>query len=284
MVERENKKISIERQCQLLGLNRRAVYYRHRPTHSKENLQLMRRLDELYTEMPFFGVRRMTAVLKREGFLVNHKRIERLMRVMGLCAVYPKPKTSRSLPEHQKYPYLLRNLLIERANQVWASDITYIRMSNGFLYLVAVMDWYSRFVLSWMLSNTLDTMFCVEAVNESMKLGKPEIFNSDQGSQYTSLEMTGLLSANGIKISMDGRGRCHDNIFIERLWRAVKYEEVYLKDYASGWEAEDGLSNYFQLYNYRRPHQSLNYRTPSEVFAESIRKQKEETEKEKKKE
>lgn len=285
MVDRENKRISIERQCQLLGLNRSSVYYRPRLEESEENLLLMRRLDEIYTETPFYGSRRMTAVLKGEGFSVNHKRIERLMRAMGLAAVYPKPRTTLPAPEHRKYPYLLRNLVIERANQVWASDITYVRLSGGFLYLVAVMDWYSRFVLSWMLSNTMDTMFCLSALNNSLKLGyKPEIFNSDQGSQYTSQEMTGLLLANGIRISMDGRGRCHDNIFIERLWRSVKYEEIYLKEYKSGWDCEDGLNNYFQLYNYRRPHQSLNYRTPAEVFEESIKKQETEAKKENRKE
>ncbi len=232
---------------------------------------LMHRLDELYTAHPFFGVRRMTAVLQREGVRVNHKRVERLMKVLGLAAIYPAPKTTTAHPESRKYPYLLRHLTIERANQVWASDITYIRLRAGFVYLTAVLDWYSRRVLSWRLSNTMETTFCVAAVEESLLSWQPEIFNSDQGAQYTSLEMTGLLLSKNVKISMDGRGRCHDNIFIERLWRSVKYEEVYLKEYSSVWAAEDSLRAYFKFYNESRPHQSLQYRTPLEVFEESIK-------------
>lgn len=212
----------------------------------------------------------MTVVLQREGFRVNHKRVERLMRVLGLAAIYPQPKTTQACPEHRQYPYLLRSLLIERANQVWASDITYIGLATGFVYLTAMLDWYSRRVLSWRLSNTMDTEFCVATVQESWLSWQPEIFNSDQGSQYTSLEMTGLLSEHNIKISMDGRGRCFDNIFIERLWRSVKYEEVYLKEYNSLWAAEDGLQAYFKFYNEFRPHQSLGNRTPLEVFEQSI--------------
>lgn len=271
MVEPKHERVSVKRQCSLLGIARSGIYYRERiGCRAAENLQLMRRLDELYTSYPFFGARRMTAVLRREGFPVNHKRVERLMKVLGLAAIYPEPKTTVACPEHRKYPYLLRSLLIERANQVWASDITYIRLANGFVYLTAILDWYSRRVLSWRLSNTLDTLFCVEAVRESLWQWQPEIFNSDQGSQYTSLEMTGLLSSKNILISMDGRGRCHDNIFIERLWRSVKYEEVYLKEYNSVWAAEDGLRAYFQFYNEFRPHQSLGDRTPLEVFERSL--------------
>lgn len=242
---------------------------------------MLRRIDEIYTELPFYGARRITALLPREGFRVNHKRVERLMKVLGLAAIYPAPRTSASAAEHRKYPYLLRNLPVERANQVWASDITYIRLQQGFVYLVAILDWYSRRVLSWRLSNTMDTTFCLAALTESLSQWQPEIFNSDQGAQYTSLEMTGLLSSRNIKISMDGRGRCHDNIFIERLWRSVKYEEVYLKEYKSVWAVEDGLAADFKFYNERRLHQSLAYRTPVEVFEESIKEQRNKSEKEK---
>lgn len=271
MVEPESERINIKRQCQLLGLNRATFYYREQERFNHwENLGLMRRLDELYTAHPFFGARRMTAVLQREGFVVNHKRVERLMKVLGLAAIYPEPKTSVGSAQHRKYPYLLRSLTIERANQVWASDITYIRLATGFVYLTAILDWYSRRVLSWRLSNTMDTEFCVQALEESLWQWQPEIFNSDQGAQYTSLEMTGLLSSKNILISMDGRGRCHDNIFIERLWRSVKYEEVYLKEYNSVWAAEDGLRAYFKFYNEFRPPQSLRNRTPLEVFEQSI--------------
>ncbi len=271
LVEPEHERISLKRQCSLLGIARSGIYYRERiGCRAAENLQLMRRLDQLYTAYPFFGARRMTAVLRREGFSVNHKRAERLMKVLGLAAIYPEPKTSQACPEHRKYPYLLRSLLIERANQVWASDITYIRLANGFVYLTAILDWDSRRVLSWRLSNTMDTLFCVEALQESLVTWQPEIFNTDQGSQDTSLEMTGLLLSKNILISMDGRGRCFDNIFIERLWRSVKYEEVYLKEYNSVWAAEDGLRAYFKFYNEFRPHQSLANRTPLEVFERSI--------------
>lgn len=285
MVDAENERISLKRQCQLLGVNRSGLYYRQRGGGGgqkvTENLELLRRVAEIYTQSPFYGSRRVPAQLRREGFRVNHKRVERLMKVLGLAAIYPAPKTTSSCPEHRKYPYLLRDLSIVRANQVWASDSTYIRLSGGFVYLVAILDWYSRRVLSWRLSNTMDVSFCVAAVSESLAHWQPEIFNSDQGSQYTSLEMTGLLSSRKIKISMDGRGRCHDNIFIERLWRTVKYEEVYLKEYQSVWAAEDGLAAYFKFYNERRLHQSLSYRTPTEVFEESIAEQKNKAEKEK---
>lgn len=227
----------------------------------------MRRIDELYTEWPFYGSRKITAHLKVEGQAVNRKRVSRLMRVMGIEAIYQKPRTTKSAPEHRKYPYLLRGLKIERPNQVWATDITYIRLRQGFIYLVAVMDWFSRYVLSWRLSNTLDSSFCIEALQEALqRAGPPEIFNSDQGSQFTSTDFTDCLKAAGVSISMDGRGRAVDNIFVERLWRSVKYEEVYLKDYLTMGEAASNLGGYFSFYDNVRLHQALDYRTPVAVF------------------
>jgi putative transposase len=231
------------------------------------NLRLMRLIDEQYTRFPFYGTPRMTAWLKREGYSVNHKRVERLMREMGLQGICPKRNTSRSCREHRKYPYLLAGLSIERPNQVWSSDITYIRLAKGFVYLVAVMDWHSRFVLSWELSNTLDTPFCLEALDRALERGRPEIFNTDQGVQFTSESFTSRLLDAEIRISMDGRGRAFDNIFIERLWRSVKYEEVYLKDYATVMDAVAGIGSYLDLYNHERLHQSLGYHTPAEVYA-----------------
>jgi putative transposase len=229
-----------------------------------ENLELMRTIDEQYLLTPFYGSRRMAEVLG-----VNRKRVQRLMRLMGIEAIYPKPKTTTRAPGHKIYPYLLRNLEIVQPDQVWSTDITYIPMRHGFLYLVAVMDWYSRFVLSWRLSNTMDGRFCMEALEMALSIGQPEIFNSDQGSQFTSTVFTGRLEASGVAISMDGRGRALDNVFIERLWRSVKYEEVYLKDYVTAWEAEESLSAYFHFYCHERIHQSLDYRTPAEVYTES---------------
>lgn len=264
MIEAGHPRLSIQRQCALVGLNRSSFYYQ--PAGESElNLELMRRIDEQYLRTPFFGSPKMTEWLRRQGFAVNHKRIERLMRLMGLQAIAPGPHTSQKHPEHPIYPYLLRGLAIVRPNQVWATDITYIRMIYGFLYLVAIMDWFSRLVLSWRLSNTLDAGFCVEALEDALKLGCPEIFNSDQGSQFTSEDFTGVLKERGIRISMDGRRRAVDNIFVERLWRSVKYEEVYLNDYRDGDEAFTGLGDYFRFYNTDRPHQALDYRTPSEV-------------------
>jgi putative transposase len=256
--------LTIQRQCELLGLARSSYYYQPRAMSSL-NLKLMRLIDEQYTRTPFFGSPKMTRWLRGQGYEINHKRVERLMRVMGLAAIAPGPHTSRKHPEHPVYPYLLRGLEIVRPNQVWSTDITYIPMASGFLYLVAIMDWFSRFVLSWRLSNTMDVAFCLEALEEALGLGCPEIFNSDQGAQFTSLEFTGLLAQQGIQISMDGRRRAVDNIFIERLWRSVKYEEVYLKDYQDGIEAFAGLGGYFRFYNGERPHQALDYRTPGEV-------------------
>jgi putative transposase len=251
-----------------LGLNRSSLYYQ--PVGEDEyNLFLMRVLDEEYTRHPFKGVEKMVVYLKELGHIVNSKRVRRLLRVMGLEAVYPKKNLSASIISHKKYPYLLNGLSIERPNQVWCSDITYIRLAQGFVYLVAIMDWYSRYVLSWKLSNTLDTSFCIEALEEALMLyGFPEIFNSDQGVQYTSDMFTKVLLVNSIKISMDAKGRAFDNIFIERLWRTVKYEEVYLYDYASAKKAKENLTTYFKFYNFERHHQALGYKKPAEIYFE----------------
>jgi putative transposase len=249
----------------LLGVNRSGLYYE--PVgESEESLVLMRLLDEQYTRTPFYGSRRMTQWLATEGYEVNRKRVSRLMALMGIEAVYPKPKLSQPGEGHRIYPYLLRGTKVERVNQVWSTDITYIRMAQGFVYLVAVMDWYSRFVLSWSLSLTMEVDFCIEALKRALRRGRPDIFNSDQGSQFTSEQFTGALEAKDIAISMDGRGRCMDNIFVERLWRSLKYEEVYLKDYASVTEARAGIQRYFQFYNHERLHQSLDYRTPAAIY------------------
>jgi putative transposase len=226
----------------------------------------MRLMDRQYLTTPFYGSRRMAAWLSRLGYLVSRKRVQRLLQLMGLQAIYRRPNTSRPAPEHKVYPYLLRGMEISRPNQVWASDITYLPLAHGLLYLVAIMDWYSRHVLSWRLSNTLDTDFCVAALEEALRRGHPEIFNTDQGSQFTSEAFTGLLKHHEVRISMDGKGRYLDNLFVERLWRTVKYEEVYLKAYADGREAKAGLDAYFRFYNTQRPHQALGYRTPAEVF------------------
>jgi putative transposase len=264
-VEPFDPDISIMRQCELLGLNRSSYYYQPKG-ESPLNLLLMRLLDEQYTRTPYYGSPKMTLWLRKEGYPVNRKRVERLMNLMGLQAIYPKPNTSRPHPEHKIYPYLLRGVKIERADQVWSADITYIRMRAGFLYLVAVIDWFSRYVLSWRLSNTLDSSFCVEALEAALRVKQPEIFNTDQGSQFTSGEFIGLLEDRQIAISMDGRGRCLDNIFVERLWRTVKYEEVYLRDYQTPNEAYLGLKKYFEFYNTERFHQALGYQTPYEVY------------------
>jgi putative transposase len=227
----------------------------------------MRKIDEQYLKTPFYGSRRMAAHLIRHGDEVNRKRVQRLMGLMGLEAIYRKPRLSLRDENHEVFPYLLRNVAIVRPDQVWSTDITYLPMRRGFLYLVAIIDWYSRYVLSWQLSNTLDTTFCIAALEEALSGPRaPDIFNTDQGSQFTSKDFTGLLKAHGITISMDGRGRFLDNIFIERLWRAVKYEEVYLNPYENGLDAHNGLGKYFPFYNVERPHQSLNYQTPSEIY------------------
>jgi putative transposase len=267
-VEPEHPKIPVARQCELLGLCRSSYYYRPVET-SAEELTLLRRLDEQYTQTPFYGVRKMTAVLRREGYAVNPKRVRRLLRTLGLWALVPQPGTSRPAPEHRVYPYLLRGVGIERVNQVWSTDITYIRLRSGFVYLVAVMDWYSRCVLAWALSNSLEVGFCLEVLEAALAHGRPEIFNSDQGAQFTSPAFTGRLMAAGVRISMDGRGRALDNVFVERLWRSVKYEEVYLHDYDGMRAAQRGLGRYFPFYNEERPHQSLGYRTPAAVYREA---------------
>ena len=243
----------------------RSGYYYRPSGESETNLELMRRLDEQYTKTPYYGIRRMTAVLAAAGHRVNHKRVARLLRLMGLEALYPKPRLSVGGPGHRIYPYLLRGFRAERPNQVWSSDITYIRLRQGFVYLVAVMDWFSRFVLSWEISVTMETSFCVSALDWALRRGMPEVFNSDQGSQFTSLDFTGRLTEAGIRISMDGRGRVFDNIFVERLWRTVKYENVYLNDYESVPAVTQGLARYFAFYNDERIHQSLGYRTPRSV-------------------
>ena len=248
----------------MLGLARSSWYYQSKG-ESELNLELMRLIDQQYTATPFYGIRRMTAWLKTQGHQVNHKRVARLMRKMGLETIYPRPKLSQQDDGHRRYPYLLKDLTINAPNQVWCSDITYIRMPTGFVYLVAIMDWYSRFVLAWQLSNTLEVSFCLEALTSAWQWGKPRIFNSDQGSQYTSHEFVNCLSNQGIQISQDGRGRVFDNIFIERLWRSLKYEEVYLKDYATVAIARENLANYFEFYNYRRLHQSLDYQCPATI-------------------
>lgn len=257
--------IPIYRQCELLGLSRSAYYYQAQG-ESPLNERLMNLIDERYTRTPFYGVEKMTEWLRRQGFAVNPKRIRRLMRLMGLEAIYPKRRLSMPSEEYRKYPYLLRDLIIERPGQVWCADITYIRMLRGLIYLVAIMDWYSRYVLAWELSNSLDKQFCLDALGRALEISQPEIFNSDQGSQFTSTEFTGRLEAAGVRISMDGRGRVFDNIFIERLWRSVKYEEVYLHSYESVRDARSGLARYFQLYNTERLHEALGYRTPHEVY------------------
>jgi len=258
----------VKRQCELLAVARSSVYYEARE-ESEENLVLMRLLDEQYTRTPFYGVRKMTEWLRTGGHGVNHKRVARLLRLMGIEAIYPHKRLSQPAPGHQIYPYLLRGVAIERPDQVWSTDITYIRLRRGFAYLVAVLDWYSRYVLSWELSATMESGFCVAALERALRAGAPEIFNTDQGSQFTSEEFTGRLRAAGIAISMDGRGRALDNVFVERLWRTVKYEEVYLRDYTDLADAMAHLTRYFRFYNRERLHQALGYRTPEQVYREA---------------
>ena len=265
MVDRRYPSLSIVRQCELLGVSRSSLYYQPKGI-SEEDLTLMKLIDCQYLSTPFYGARKMAAWLKSHAYSVNRKRVRRLMRLMGLKAIYRRPRTSKPTPGHKTYPYLLGGIAITRPNQVWAADITYIPMARGFLYLVAIIDWYSRYVLSWRLSNTLDAGFCVEALEEAIRKGKPEIFNTDQGAQFTSEAFTDLLEQHCIRISMDGKGSYNDNLFIERLWRTVKYEEVYLKAYQDGKDARMGLGNYFRFYNTERPHQALGYRTPAEAF------------------
>ena len=260
----------MRRQCQLLGINRTSLYYEPH-AETVDNLALMRLLDEQYTRYPFYGVRRMTAWLVQQGYTVNEKRVRRLLRKMGLLALHPKPRLSQPAPGAQVYPYLLRGVAIERVNQVWSTDITYIRLLTGFIYLVAIIDWYSRYVLAWEVSNTLESSFCVAALDRALQQAAPEVFNSDQGAQFTSLVFTQRLTERDIKISMDGRGRALDNIFVERLWRSVKYEEVYVKEYRYVPDAMTGLGGYFEFYNRERLHQSLGYKTPEAVYRQGLK-------------
>ena len=264
MIDPENLSISIRRQCELIDLNR-ASYYRHPAGETAFNLKLMRLIDEQYLKTPFYGYPRMTIELGRQGYAVNHKRVARLMQKMGIQAIYPRPKLSQPAAGHRIYPYLLRGLAIIQPNQVWSSDITYVPMPHGFMYLVAIIDWYSRYVLAWQLSNTLEGSFCLATLKVALEQGTPEIFNTDQGSQFTAHDFTELLIENEIRVSMDGRGRALDNIFVERLWRTVKYEDIYLKQYDSVPTLQKGLHEYFHFYNHERPHQSLAYRVPAEV-------------------
>lgn len=255
----------MRRQCELVGLNRSTYYYE--PARESElNLTLMRLIDEQYLKTPFYGYPRMTQVLQGQGYQVNHKRVARLMRLMDIQAIYPKPRTSIASPEHKIYPYLLRKVRIRQNNHVWSTDITYLPLQGGFMYLVAVIDWFSRFILSWQLSNTLETHFCVAALELAFEHGQPKIFNTDQGAQFTANAFTTPLLARDIQISMDGRGRALDNIFIERFWRSLKYEDIYIKKYETVGALRNGLEAYFRFYNYERPHQSLAYATPAEIY------------------
>jgi putative transposase len=267
MIKRDHPGLSLSRQCRLLSISRSSYYYQGKG-ESPENLALMRRIDELFMKYPFYGSRQMARQLRREGLEAGRHRVRRLMGLMGLVAIYQAPRTSDPHPEHRIYPYLLRGLTITRPNQVWCTDITYIPVQHGFLYLVAIMDWATRHVLAWRLSNTMDTRFCLEALNEALeRYGKPEIFNTDQGSQFTSLAFTGALKEAGVAISMDGRGRYLDNIFIERLWRSLKYEAVYLHEMTDGFVAERVIGDWLYFYNTERPHSSLGGQTPAEIYA-----------------
>ena len=266
MIARGHPELSLSRQCRLLSISRSAFYYTPKG-ESAENLNLMRRIDELFLKYPFYGSRQMVRQLRRDGVCIGRHRVRRLMRLMGLQAIYQAPRTSDPHPAHRIYPYLLKRLAINRPNQVWCADITYIPVQRGFLYLVAIMDWATRHVLAWRLSNTMDASFCVEALNEALaRHGRPEIFNTDQGSQFTSFDFTGVLKEAGITISMDGRGRCMDNIFIERLWRSLKYEAVYLHELTDGFKAERIIGEWIDFYNTERPHSSLGGRTPAEAY------------------
>ncbi len=266
MIHRDHPDLSVSRQCRLLGASRSGLYYKPKEV-TAENLALMRLLDEQYLRTPFFGSRRMKVHLERLGHSVNRKRVQRLMRIMGLEAIYPRPRTSVPHPGHRIYPYLLRGMQIVRPNQVWAADITYVPMARGFMYLVAILDWATRKVLAFRVSNTMEADFCVEALQEALAShGRPEIFNTDQGSQFTSQAFTGVLEAHEARISMDGRGRCYDNIFIERLWRTVKYEYLHLHAFNGGSDLRHGLKEWVRWYNQQRPHQGLGYQTPDEAY------------------
>jgi putative transposase len=259
--------LSVRRQCELLGLSRSSLYYEPIP-EAPENLRLMRLIDEEYTAHPFYGSRKMTRWLVQEGEAVNRKRVQRLMRLMGLEAIYPKPKLSAAGRGNRLYPYLLRDVCIERPDQVWSTDITYVPLACGFMYLAAIIDWYSRYVLAWRLSNTLDGSFCLDMLEEALSRGKPEVFNTDQGVQFTAQAWTSRLETAGVSVSMDGRGRCLDNVFVERLWRSVKYEDIYIHRYEAVPQLQQGLGRYFPYYNEERFHQSLDYRTPADVYRE----------------
>jgi putative transposase len=264
LIDFDHRHLSLRRQCELIGLSRASLYYQ--PAGETElNLKLMRLIDEQYTRTPFYGSPKMTVFLQRLGHQVNHKRVERLMHKMGLQALCPQPSTSQPASDQKVYPYLLRGLEITRPLQVWAADITYVRMMEGFMYLVAILDWFSRYVVAWDLSNSLETSFCLVTLQQALEKGKPDIFNSDQGAQFTALAFTSVLLQEGIQISMDGRGRVFDNIFVERLWRTVKYEDIYLKNYETVPALRTGLTDYFTFYNNERPHQSLEYQTPAEI-------------------
>jgi putative transposase len=265
LVQEDHPQLSVRRQCDLLGLCRSSWYYQP-ATESAANLELMRLIDQQYTARPFFGSRKMVIWLHGQGYLVNRKRVQRLMRLMGLEAVYPKPKLSLAGRGHKVYPYLLRDVTIDRPDQVWSTDITYVPLACGFMYLAAVIDWYSRYVIAWRLSNTLDGSFCLELLEEALAQGRPEVFNTDQGVQFTAQAFTARLEAAGVAVSMDGKGRCLDNIFVERLWRTVKYEDIYLRCYEAVPELTEGLERYFPFYNEQRPHQALDYRTPAAVY------------------
>ncbi len=265
MIEPDYPALSVRRQCELLGLSRSSLYYEP-GGEAAEDLRLMRRIDEQYTARPFYGSRRMTIWLNEQGEEVNRKRVRRLMRVMGLEAIYPKPRLSLAGKGHRIYPYLLRGVKVVRRDQVWSTDITYVPMPSGFMYLAAVIDWYSRYVIAWRLSNTLDGSFCLEMLEDALRGGKPEVFNTDQGVQFTAAAFTGRLESAGVAVSMDGRGRALDNVFVERLWRSVKYEDIYIQGYDTGPGLHRGLARYFAFYNDERPHQSLGYRTPAAVY------------------
>lgn len=265
LIDSEKREISVKRQCDLLGIVRSTYYYK--PVESKEDEGYKQLIFEEYRQSPFYGYRKITKALQTKGYIINRKKVLRLMREMGIQAIYPKPNLSKAASEHKKYPYLLRDLTIDHPNQVWATDITYIKLKGGFIYLAAIIDLYSRKVLSWRISNTMDVGFCIEALEEAFKkYGNPEIFNSDQGSQFTSIEFTKKLEKNKVRISMDGKGRCLDNIYIERLWRSLKYEDIYIREYESILDCTNGVNRYFKFYNQERFHQSLAYKTPDEIY------------------
>lgn len=265
LLEPDHESISVRRQCELLGLPRSTAYYAPIP-ESDENLELMKAIDAIYLDNPSYGSRSLTAVLVNEGWEANRKRVQRLMRLMAIAGVMPKRNLSKPSPGHRVFPYLLRNVSVSRPDQVWSTDITYVPLRGGFVYLTAVMDWYSRYVLSWKLSNRLEGSFCLEALDAALAQGKPEVFNTDQGTQFTSAAFVNRLLDRSVAVSMDGRGRALDNVFIERLWRSVKYQEIYLRDYATTADVEEGLKLWFAKYNHERPHQSLENWTPAKVY------------------